>query len=102
VITERVNKRLVTHVMERTYTAGARMALLRRVTLKNWPPRHTASIDELARLDQHLPLGTLRLDDSFESSDVQEQDDHALTLPVARKTRARSLIKNTRPRRQEP
>ena len=41
VITERVNKRLVTHVMERTFTAQSSMALLRSVTLRNWPPRHT-------------------------------------------------------------
>lgn len=102
VITERINKRLVTHVMERTYTAGTRMALLRRVTLKNWPPRHTATLDELARLDQMLPPAALRHEDSFESSDVQEQDDHALTPPAQRKTRARSLIKSTRTRRTEP
>lgn len=104
VITERVNKRLVTHVLERTYTAGSRMALLRRVTLKNWPPRHTASLEQLAKLDQSLtPAGMRhepRPDDHFESSDVQEQDDHALTPVAAKKTRARSLIKpagNKRP-----
>jgi uncharacterized protein with NRDE domain len=93
VITERVNKRLVTHVLERTYTAGTKMALLRRVTLRNWPPRHTSSLEQLARLDQTLPPASMRHDDGFESSDVQEQADHALTPVVARKTRARRLIK---------
>ncbi len=93
VITERVNKRLVTHVLERTYTAGTRMALLRRVTLKNWPPRHTASSEQLARLDHSLTPAAMRHEENFESSDVQEQDDHALEPVVARKTRARSLIK---------
>jgi uncharacterized protein with NRDE domain len=93
VITERVNKRLVTHVLERTYTAGTKMALLRRVTLKNWPPRHTASAQQLATLDLKLTPAAMRHDDSFESSDVQEQDDHALTPVAPRKTRARSLIK---------
>jgi uncharacterized protein with NRDE domain len=93
VVTERVNKRLVTHVLERTYTAGTKMALLRRVTLRNWPPRHTSSLEQLARLDQTLPPASMRHDDGFESSDVQEQADHALTPVVARKTRARRLIK---------
>lgn len=43
VITERINKRLVTHVLERSYTARPGVALLRRLTLRNWPPRHTQS-----------------------------------------------------------
>ncbi len=97
IITERVNKRLVTHVMERTYTAGARMALLRKVTLKNWPPRHTIQAEQLAKLDQSLLPAALRHDERFESSDVQEQEGHALPdTPPARKTRARSLMKPSR------
>jgi uncharacterized protein with NRDE domain len=103
VITERVNKRLVTHVMERTYTSGTRMALLRRVSLKNWPPRHTTSQDQLARLDQTLPPAMLHQEDRFESSDVHEQDNHALSAPpAAKKTRARSLIKPTGAARRGP
>ena len=104
VITERVNKRLVTHVLERTYTVGARMALLRRVTLKNWPPRHTTPAEQLAKLEQSLTPAALRHDESFESSDVHEEDNHALSeVAPARKTRARSLIKSAvpRPRRSE-
>lgn len=101
VITERVNKRLVTHVFERTYSVGAKMALLRRVTLKNWPPRHTMQAEQLAKLEQTLTPATLRQDDRFESSDVQEEDNHALAEPVQRKTRARSLIKSSRSRRPD-
>lgn len=96
IITERVNKRLVTHVMERTYNAGTRMALLRRVTLRNWPPKYTASLDQIARLDQTLPPPSFRHDESFETSDVHEQENHALTTPAEskpRRTRVRSLIK---------
>lgn len=94
VIAERVNKRLVTHVLERTYASNSGMALLRRVTLKNWPPRHTAAAAELAKLDATLPPPSMRHEESFESSDVHEQDNHALPpTPEARKTRARSLIK---------
>jgi uncharacterized protein with NRDE domain len=97
VITERVNKRLVTHVLERSFTGHASMALLRRVTLKNWPPRHTMGEAEVARLDATLTPPGMRHDDAFESSDVHEQDEHALPTPGAsggtRKSRARSLIK---------
>ena len=96
VITERVNKRLVTHVLERTYSGSSGVALLRRVTLKNWPPRHTAVTTEMAKLDAAISLQEARADDPFETSDVSEQDNHALPpTPVARKTRARSLIKST-------
>lgn len=93
VITERVNKRLVTHVFERTYSNGARMALLRRVTLKNWPPRHTMQADQLAKLDQALLPSAMRHDERFESSEVHEDEGHALSDTPVRKTRARSLIK---------
>lgn len=44
IITERVHKRLVTHVLERSYTAQPGVALLRRLTLRNWPPRHTQAL----------------------------------------------------------
>jgi uncharacterized protein with NRDE domain len=40
VITEKVNRHLVTHVLERTFSATGGVALLRRSTLKNWPPRY--------------------------------------------------------------
>ncbi len=95
VITERVNKRLVTHVLERTYSNQSNVASLRQVTLQNWPPRHTAGAAELARLNATLPPPDMRPDGSFESSDVSERDNHALPPATpARKTRARSLIKS--------
>ena len=40
VITEKVNRHLVTHVLERTFSANGSVALLRRSTLKDWPPRY--------------------------------------------------------------
>ncbi|HEX6704905.1 MAG TPA: NRDE family protein [Albitalea sp.] len=40
VITEKVHRHLVTHVLERSFSATG-VALLRRSTLKNWPPRYT-------------------------------------------------------------
>jgi len=94
VITERVNKRLVTHVMERTFTNHSSIALVRRVTLKNWPPRHTMAESEIARLDATLPPPAMRHEDAFESSDVHEQDNHSLQEPgTPMRKRARSLIK---------
>ena len=99
VITERIHKRLVTHVLERSFTGHGGMALLRRVTLKNWPPRHTMAEAEVARLDATLPPPDMRHDDAFESSDVSEQYNHALPeMPPLRKARARSLIKPSKVR----
>lgn len=96
VITERVHKRLVTHVLERTFTATSNMALLRRVTLRNWPPRHTMAATDVAKLDATLPPAEMRHEEVFESSEVSEQANHALTdVEPVRKTRARNLIKNS-------
>ena len=78
IVTERVNKRLVTHVMERTFAGQSNLALLRRVTLKNWPPRHTMAPSEVARLDSTLPPPKLRGEDAFEASDISEHDDQQI------------------------
>ncbi len=96
IVTERVNKRLVTHVLERTHSAQSSMALVRRVTLKNWPPRHTMAESEVAKLDATLPPPEMRHEDAFECSEVHEDANHAPLegLPV-RKQRARSLIKTS-------
>lgn len=78
VITERVNKRLVTHVLERTYTAKPGVALIRRVLLKNWPPRHTE--------------GTVTGD--VESSSVDETQLDSLPSAAVKRKRARGVIKS--------
>jgi len=62
VITERVGRHPVTHVFERTFAVGAGMALLRRSTLRNWPPRYTdepssAAVEEAAVSDAELSAG---------------------------------------------
>ena len=43
VITERVNRHNVTHVLERTHSPHGGVALLRRATLNHWPPRYNAT-----------------------------------------------------------
>ncbi|CAN5903404.1 NRDE family protein [soil metagenome] len=40
VITERVNRNLVTHVLERSFGANGGPSLMRTATLRHWPPRH--------------------------------------------------------------
>ena len=41
IITERAGRQPLTHVLERTFSATGGVALLRRSTLRNWPPRYT-------------------------------------------------------------
>ena len=83
VISERVNKRLVTHVLERTYSPTGGMALLRRSSIKDWPPRYTA--DEAA-------------DATAAQGAVTESEEVPAEPP--RKTRVRSLLKPENPRRR--
>lgn len=40
VIAERVKKRLITHVLERSFSEQESRPMLRRSLLKDWPPRH--------------------------------------------------------------
>ncbi|HZE90250.1 MAG TPA: NRDE family protein [Rhizobacter sp.] len=84
VVTERVNKRLVTHVLERSFSAAGGMALLRRSTLKDWPPRYSEDAQPEAVAQ---PVVT-------ESELTSEE-----AVPV-RKTRVRSLLKPETPRRK--
>lgn len=84
VITERVNKRLVTHVLERTYGAAGGMALLRRSTLKDWPPRYSEEPPAEAPVQGSV-------DEAEEPSSGTEA--------APRKRRVRSLLKPERPRR---
>jgi hypothetical protein len=79
-VAERANKRLVTHVFERTFAPGGGVALVRRATLSDWPPRYA----------DRPPT---RVEDSYVTdSDVGEPLVAPDTLP-ARRSRARSLVK---------
>ena len=82
-ITERVNRRLVTHVFERSFPAGAGLALLRQSTLKDWPPRYTEASPAIVQ-----------------AQDVVEGESMAADAP-AKRTRVRSLLKpEARPARR--
>ena len=82
IITEKIKRQLVTHVFERTFTAGPGLALLRRTVLKDWPPRYAD-----------------RAPQTVETTVVAETEDDGqgaptLEMPMpAKKTRVRSLLK---------
>ncbi|MBT9527709.1 MAG: NRDE family protein [Rhizobacter sp.] len=84
VVTERVNKRLVTHVLERTFSPAGGMALLRRSTLKDWPPRYS---DDIAS-------------EGVAQAAVTESEEAAVEAAPVRKTRVRSLLKPEGSRRR--
>ena len=58
VITERVGRHPVTHVFERTFNAGAGLALLRRSALRNWPPRYSDEPSRARRARRGVRIGT--------------------------------------------
>lgn len=80
VITERVNKRSITHVLERSFNPGSKVAVLRRVELKDWPPRYE-------------PEGP-------QPRAVQAPVADAEDLPPPKKGRARGVLKPVVPRRR--
>ncbi len=88
VITERVNRSLVTHVLERSFASGAGVALLRRATLKNWPPRY--------QLDPELIDDSPTLQEPVRDSEL---DTSAATLQPRKRGRVRSLLKPPKPSR---
>jgi uncharacterized protein with NRDE domain len=85
IITERAHRHLVTHVLERSFSATGGLALLRRATLRHWPPRYSA-----AALPADAELGVV--------SESEMPDGSAMQI-APRRTRVRSLLKPTVPRR---
>lgn len=88
VITERVNKRLVTHVLERSFNPGPGLALLRRSMLKDWPPRYTEGLKAAAAEVEAVSESTV-------------EDSSGVRLPPVpvKAQRARGLLRPTKPRR---
>ena len=79
IITERAGRHPVTHVLERSFSATGGVALLRRSTLRNWPPRYTD--DGMGAVSEQAAVAETEL---FGES--------LRTDPVKR-TRVRSLLK---------
>ena len=88
VITERINKRLITHVLERSFTAGSRLALLRSSVLHDWPPRY--AVDGAPPVAVQSPVS-----ESEESPGAPP----AAVIPIKR-ARARGLLKPAVPGRR--
>jgi uncharacterized protein with NRDE domain len=78
IITERVNKRLITHVFERSYAAHGSMALLRRSLIKDWPPRYSVAPSSQPAAQEAV---------------TEVSDLHEMPPAPVRKTRVRSLLK---------
>jgi hypothetical protein len=72
-------------VLERSFSATGGLALLRRATLRHWPPRYSAVGGPL-----DAELGVVS---------ESELSEGGSTPPPARRTRVRSLLKPTVPRR---
>jgi uncharacterized protein with NRDE domain len=86
VIAERSGRHLVTHVLERSYGANPAVALLRRATLRHWPPRYN-------RDDTAAQQGPVHEAEVGLAADAR---------PVPVRTRVRSLLKPDAPRRRPP
>jgi uncharacterized protein with NRDE domain len=87
VITERVNKRLITHVLERTFSPTGSSALLRRAVLRGWPPKYEVGSD--GRMSN--------VTNAVVAEDVSEAEVSSAVppevSPSAKRMRVRSLIK---------
>jgi uncharacterized protein with NRDE domain len=85
VISERTGKHLHTHVFERSFTAGPGLALLRRATLKDWPPRYLPEGAPAAA----APPGTVW-------GEVDDTELAEVALAPPKKRRVRSLLRPLR------
>jgi uncharacterized protein with NRDE domain len=95
IVAERVNKRLITHVLERSFSATGGMALLRRSLIKDWPPRYSATHGVQAAEQEAVT-------ESHEAHDAPAAANESASSVAepARKTRVRSLLKPESPRRK--
>jgi uncharacterized protein with NRDE domain len=85
IITERAQRHLITHVLERSFSPTGGLALLRRSTLRHWPPRYSAQA-----VPADAELGVVSESELADGDSVPEP---------ARRTRVRSLLKPQVPRR---
>lgn len=85
IITERVNRHNVTHVLERSFAPHGGVALLRRATLNHWPPRYSAG--------DAVP--------AVQGGVVSESEMEGVSAAAAvRRTRVRSLLRPEPKRRR--
>lgn len=91
-ITERVHKRLTTHVFERSFTAGPGLALLRRASLKDWPPKYTDQANTNQNPDRPANAGAAAVE-LEPVADVELDVQPAGPPPTPKRQRVRSLLK---------
>lgn len=98
-ITERIGRHLVTQVYERSYPTGPGLALMRRATLKDWPPRYQT---EPVLVNEHRTRASLgSLTSPVLDTVLDEHDsgpDSAASPARVIKPRVRSLLKPARPK----
>lgn len=80
IITERAGRNPITHVLERTFSATGGVALLRRATLRNWPPRYSDD-------------GAGAVSDQAIVAESELFGESALAAVPVKRTRVRSLLK---------
>jgi hypothetical protein len=92
VITEKVNRHLVTHVLERSFSATG-VALLRRSTIRNWPPRYSLEEEATFTPSEQSAVSETELAESASAA--------SLPPPAMKRTRVRSLLKPEPSRRRK-
>jgi hypothetical protein len=99
-ITERIGRHLITQVYERSYPAGPGLALMRRVTLKDWPPRYQTEPVLVSGHRTRASLGSVNSPVLDAVLDEHDRGPDLTTATAARviKPRVRSLLKPARPK----
>lgn len=98
-VTERIGRHLITQVYERSYPAGPGLALMRRATLKDWPPRYQTEPVLVSEQRARASLGSLTAPVHDTVLDEHDSSPEALTSSArVIKPRVRSLLKPARPR----
>lgn len=85
IVTEKVNRHLVTHVLERSFSASG-VALLRRSTIKNWPPRYSLEDEATFQPSEQGVVSETELTTAEATATPRPQ-------AMPKRTRVRSLLK---------
>lgn len=99
-ITERIGRHLITQVYERSYPTGPGLALMRRATLKDWPPRYQTEPVLVSGHRARTPLGSVNSPVLDAVLDEHDSGSELAATTAARviKPRVRSLLKPARPK----
>jgi uncharacterized protein with NRDE domain len=97
-ITERIGRHLITQVYERSYPAGPGLALMRRATLKDWPPRYQTEPVLAQDGRGRASLGSVVSPVSDTALDEHDSGADLASAQRVIKPRVRSLLKPARPR----